>query len=176
MIRKLNLLRKMSLIAASLFVVGLFNVGHVSAIQCQQGSARYIDPESGLLLSFSSFGENVQVMHQFTIGLEKADTQLSGFVVADGEPLRPISIIVHQCPDGDVTGEELAACTVWKGVPYGRFSDGNIGLLPLADDEAVTQILLPDFTRTVMSNPVWEEIETINEPFEVFDFKDCGVS
>lgn len=171
MIRQFNMIKNMSLLAAFSLIAG-----SVSASECQQGSARYVDPESGLLLSFSSFGENVQVMHQFTIGLEKADTQLEGFVVVDGEPLRPVSFVVNQCPDGDVTGEELAACTVWKGVPYGRFSDGNIGLLPLAEDEAVTQILLPDFTRSVMSNPVWEEIETNNEPFEVFDFKDCGVN
>lgn len=176
MIRQLNLIKKMSLIAAFSLIASSLTIWNVSATECQQGSARYIDPESGLLLTFLSLGENVQVMHQFTIGLEKAETQLSGVVVADGEPLRPVSIVMHQCPDGDVTGVELEACTVWKGVPYGRFSDGNIGLLPLAEDEAVTQILLPDFTRTVMSNPVWEEIETTNEPFEVFDFKDCGVS
>lgn len=161
----------MSLIAAFSIIAG-----STSAAECQQGSARYVDPESGLFLTFSSFGDNVQVMHEFTIGQEKAEIQLSGFVVADGEPLRPILIVMHQCPDGDVTGQELDACTVWKGVPYGRFSDGNIGLLPLADDIAVTQILLPDFTRTVMANPVWEDIKTVNEPFEVFDFKDCGVS
>jgi hypothetical protein len=171
MIRQFNWIKKMSLLAAFSVVAG-----NVCAAECKQGSARYVDPESGLLLSFSSFGENVQVMHQFTIGLEGADTQLGGFVVVEGEPLRPISIVMNKCPDGDVTGEELEACTVWKGVPYGRFSDGNIGLLPLADEVAVTQILLPDFTRSVMSDPVWEEIETINDPFEVFDFKDCGVS
>lgn len=171
MIRQFNLIKKMSLLAAFSLIAA-----SASAAECQQGSARYVDPESGLLLSFSSFGENIQVMHQFMVGLEMAKTQLDGFVVVEGEPLRPIAIVVNQCPDGDVTGEELATCTVWKGVPYGRFSDGNIGLLPLADEEAVTQILLPDFTRSIMSSSVWEEIETINEPFEVFDFKDCGVS
>lgn len=174
--RQFYFVKRVALAAASLFIAGSSMVGDVSAMQCQQGSARYVDPESGLLLSFSSFGENVQAMHQFTIGLEASDIQLDGFVVVEGKPLRPVSFVVNQCPDGDVTGEELAACTVWKGVPYGRFSDGNIGLLPLANDEALTQILLPDFARSVMANPVWESMKAMNEPFEVFDFKDCGVS
>ena len=37
---------------------------------------------------------------------------------------------MYKCPKGDVTGAELAVCTVWQGVIYTSDDKGNIELLP----------------------------------------------
>lgn len=161
----------------SIVLIASLNAGSSQAgfTICKQQSARYIDPESGLIFSFKTDNENSAFLQEFSLSSEKSDVKLDGFITLQGEPLRPVAYAIHQCPDGDVTGEELAKCTIWQGVPYGRYSDGDIGLLPDSDQPAVTQILLPDFARSVMSKPIWTEMNISQEPFEVFDLLDCGV-
>lgn len=160
----------------SIVLIALLNAGSSQAgfTFCKQQSARYIDPESGLIFSFKPSNENSAFLQEFSLGSEKSDVTLDGFITLQGEPLRPVAYAIHQCPDGDVTGEELAKCTIWQGVLYGRYSDGDIGLLPDNDQLPVTQILLPDFARSVMSKPIWNEMNIDQEPFEVFDLLDCG--
>ena len=39
-------------------------------------------------------------------------------------------MIMNNCPEGDVTGDDIAACTVWEGVIYSIGADGKVGSLP----------------------------------------------
>jgi hypothetical protein len=149
------------------------NATSSNAAACQQDNARYLDPESGLELTFKPLQEDDRFLQSFTVSSAKSEVTLDSFITLMGEPLRPVAFVVNQCPDGDITGEELSACTVWQGVPYALFGDGSIGLLPESSAPAVTQILLPDFARSVMSHKIWDTFNS-EEPFEVFDFKDCG--
>lgn len=163
---------------AGLLVSFSFVVGATASCSadCKQDKAQYFDPESGLSLTFNPLEEGVGIMHQFTITAANTDIELQGFVYVDGTPLRPQAVVMHNCPDGDVVGEELAKCTIWRGIPYGLYDDGAIGLIPDASHGAVTQLLLPEFATALMSKPIWGELNIENEPFEVFDFQKCGAA
>lgn len=164
-------LKHYSSVAMIMLLVG---PAQASSVSCLQSNARYIDPESSLIFAFKNKSENSTFLQAFSIGTKKSDVKIEGFITLEGNPLRPIAYAVHQCPDGDITGEELTECTIWQGVPYGLYFDGAIGLLPDEDDLAVKQLLLPDFARSVMSKPIWNELNIDREPFEVFDLLDCG--
>ena len=43
---------------------------------------------------------------------------LDGIVMWTDGVSRPHGSLMYKCPTGDVTGDELAACTVWQGVIY----------------------------------------------------------
>lgn len=164
-------LKHYSSIAMIMLLVG---PAQAASAVCEQSKARYIDPESDLVFAFDEQSEQSAFLQAFSIGSDAADIKIKGFITLEGNPLRPIAYAVHQCPDGDITGEELAECTIWQGVPYGLYSDGAVGLLPDEGEPAVKQLLLPDFARSVMSKPIWNELNIDREPFEVFDLLDCG--
>ena len=166
--------KKQKLLSSFAMMLLLAGPAQAALSECQQSKARYIDPESELVFAFEAGSESSAFLQSFSIGSEKSETKIEGFITLEGEPLRPIAYAVHQCPDGDITGDELAECTIWQGVVYGWYSDGAVGLLPDESDPAVKQLLLPDFARSVMSKPLWSELNIDREPFEVFDLLDCG--
>ena len=57
-------------------------------------------------------------------------------VEAMARAARPHGSLMYRCPTGDVTGEELAACTLWEGVIYSADDKGAVGLLPAEGTEA----------------------------------------
>lgn len=150
--------------------------GEALATNCPQGMAIYEDQSSSLRLEFTSLRQDIAVMHHFSIATMSSELQFTGYVLESGEPVRPFGIVQNNCPEGDVTGEELAACTVWEGVIYGTSSDGMLDILPNAEQAALPQLLLPDFSHSLLQNEVWAKLDTGQEPMEIFKFVDCGTS
>lgn len=99
-------------------------------------------------------------------------------IVADGIVLwtegvpRPTGIVMHDCPDGDVTGEELAACTIWQGVIYTVDAAGKVGLLP-RQGPAAGRLLLPDFGPSVRHSALYGANGISIVPWDVFDISGC---
>lgn len=166
--------KKLKHFSSIVMIMLLVGPAQATGAACEQSKARYIDPESDLVFAFEEPSEQSAFLQTFSIGSDAADIKIDGFITLEGNPLRPVAYAVHQCPDGDITGEELVECTIWQGVPYGLYSDGAVGLLPDEGEPAVKQLLLPDFARSVMSKPIWNELNIDREPFEVFDLLDCG--
>ena len=89
-----------------------------SAADCRIEKATYREAETGVELVFAAAsGENTPVSHGFKTEIGKF--KLDGHVMFDPEIERPIGMLMNNCPDGDVTGATIAACTVWKGIVYG---------------------------------------------------------
>lgn len=159
-----------------LLIVSMFLSGNMAAASCLQGEALYLDSKSNLTLQFTSLRQDIAVMHHFHIMHKGSDVRLTGYVLEVGEPERPFGIVQNNCPEGDVTGEELKACTVWEGVIYGVKPSGKLDMLPLAHDPALSELVLPDFAHSLMNNDVWEQLAQDHEPFEIFELTDCGAN
>ncbi|MCY0092646.1 hypothetical protein [Hoeflea ulvae] len=84
-------------------------------------------------------------------------------------------MILHQCPEGDATGAEIAACTVWEGPLYAVDATGGAGWLPVLDaaHAAGESLLLPDFGAAVMRSQAWQSQEVTKLPGDVFRLKAC---
>jgi hypothetical protein len=158
------------LVAAVLFSLAPLGV---QAADCLQSKAIYGDADGAYELRFLPVGsESATTSNRFELAALKAELKLEGFVMLSGDPERANGMIMHNCPEGDVTGEDLAACIIWEGVIYSVASSGKIDLLPAEKAVAAEQLLLPDFGPALKASSIWEKISVT--PWDVFAFKGCA--
>lgn len=142
---------------------------------CTQDRAVYTDRDDTYTLTFRHVPEDQPVMtsNEFTIQLNESDVKLDGVVMWNEGVARPNGIVMYKCPGGDVTGDELRACTVWQGVIYALKEGADADLLPKAKEPAAQALLLPDFSSSMsgFNFKLEKPIETF--PWEVFRFKEC---
>ncbi|MBW9066377.1 hypothetical protein JNB71_24025 [Rhizobium herbae] len=142
------------------------------AADCLQEQAVYGDADGAYELVFEPVGSASAVTsNHFKVKVEKTDLVLDGVVMHSGEPVRPNGMIMNNCPQGDVTGEEIAACTVWEGVIYSISADGKVGSLPEEGSQAAAQLLLPDFGPAVRNSSIWGKATVA--PWDVLALKGC---
>lgn len=142
------------------------------AADCLIEKATYREAETGVELVFAAAsGENTPVSHGFST--EIGTFKLNGHVMFDPEIERPIGMLMNNCPEGDVTGATIAACTVWKGIVYGiDETTGHVDLLPPEGADAPDALLLPGFGPSILSSAVGKAMN--NAPWDVFEFKGCA--
>lgn len=142
------------------------------AANCPIEKTTYREAETGVELVFSAAsGENTPVSHGFRS--EIGSFKLDGHVMFDPEIERPVAMLMNNCPEGDVTGADIAACTIWKGIVYGiDEKTGHVDLLPPEGADAPDAILLPGFGPAVLSSVIGKGMEAA--PWDVFEFKGCA--
>jgi hypothetical protein len=142
---------------------------------CTQDRAIYTDRDDTYTLAFRQVPEDQPVATSNEFSIEKNDSglKLDGVVMWNEGVARPNGIIMYKCPTGDVTGDELQACTVWRGVIYALKEGADADLLAQAKEPAAQALLLPDFSSS-MSSFDFKSQKTIETfPWEVFRFKEC---
>lgn len=142
---------------------------------CTQDRAIYTDRDDAYTLTFHTVPENLPVMtsNEFALQMNDSDLKMDGVVMwSEGVP-RPNGIVMFRCPTGDVTGDELDQCTVWRGVIYALTEGADADLLPKAKEPAAQALLLPGFASAMgeFNFKLEKPIETF--PWEVFRFKEC---
>jgi hypothetical protein len=157
----------------STFVV-LLQAGFASPAlaACNQELAVYSEPEASASLEFTPAGDTGS-SHTFKIKFPENSVILDGVVLWTEDVARPMGIVMHKCPDGDVTGPELDACTVWQGVIYAVDGRGNIGLLPPEGAAAAEQLLLPDFAPALRQSSAYGMAGVSKMPWDVFKMSGC---
>jgi hypothetical protein len=159
-------------LGASVLLLAFATPIAADAADCLIEKATYRETETGLeLILRAASGENTPVTHGFTTTIGKK--KLEGHVLYDPEIERPVGMLMNNCPEGDVTGADLAACTVWKGIVYGiDQATGHVDLLPPEGAGAPDALLLPGFGPAVLSSSVGKGMES--GPWDVFEFKECA--
>ena len=99
------------------------------------------------------------------------DVMLDGVVLWSGDAARPHGSLMHQCPEGDVTGGELAACTVWDGVIYTADAKGAVDLLPNERKDAPATLIFPDLAGQLGRSAIHDKLPKL--PWDVFALKGC---
>ncbi|EHS50487.1 hypothetical protein PDO_2441 [Rhizobium sp. PDO1-076] len=144
------------------------------AADCPIERAIYAEVETKSELHFrAASGDNTPVSHGFSLIAKSAANPLDGHVIYDPDIERPVAMIMNNCPEGDVTGADLAACTVWKGIIYSADkTTGHIDLLPPEGSGAPDSLLLPGFGPAYAQSSFGKSLETA--PWDVFEFKGCA--
>ncbi|MGB8818637.1 MAG: hypothetical protein WCC66_12020 [Rhizobiaceae bacterium] len=137
---------------------------------CPQELAIYED-SSGNSITFLPPHDNMAAEHEFKLRLGSAELQ--GVVMWSKDPDRPNGIVMDQCPDGDVTGEELDKCTVWQGVIYGLTKDANAPFIGKRGTPFAEALLLPDFSRYVLEHQYKVPLAGPPKADDVFRMKAC---
>lgn len=148
-------------------------MGPVSAFAaCPIELSVYEDRDGVASMNFRPRGDAAAVTNAFRLAFRE------GFV-ADGVVMwtqgveRPYGMVMHECPEGDVTGEELAACTLWQGPVYVAGDDGGLGLLPREGEPAPPQIVLADLAYALSVAPAFTAAGLATPPFDIFELRGC---
>jgi hypothetical protein len=144
----------------------------VASAACPIELSAYRDRDGVASIEFTPAQDAAAVTNSFRLLLDN-DLVLTGIVMWTDGVARPNGMITHQCPEGDVTGEEIAACTIWQGVVYSADAEGKIDLLPKQGAEAPPTLVLPDLGPSVA---FWSEQRGAPKPripWDVFALQAC---
>ncbi len=140
---------------------------------CPLELAVYGDEGGRAGLDFRPTGESAAVTNTFRMNLD-AGIQLDGIVMWSEDMPRPYASLMHRCPEGDVTGEELAECTLWEGPVYAVDASGGAGPLPAENTPAPATLILPDLGPALWQSAVLgEDADAARMPGDVFTLKGC---
>ena len=143
---------------------------------CWQELAVYGEAQANAEIAFQGARPEDGLFHRFRIVFPENGVTFEGALLPGDPPVeRPWAVVTHNCPAGDVTGDELAACTIWQGPVYGIDATGNVFFLPPAGHgEAATEtILLPDFSASVRLSAAWGAKGLSTAPKDDFKLKGC---
>jgi hypothetical protein len=148
-------------------------VPSLSHAACLQQKAFYTDRDGAYELSFEPVDSDASSSsHRIKVKIQNSDLVLDGYVMPSEPADRSNGMLFNHCPDGDVTGEDLAACTVWDGFIYSSIS-GKIDLLPQQGAEAAPEILLAGFGASLAQSSAWGAKKATIVPWDVFSLKGC---
>lgn len=158
-------------------ILSLVLVGSASA-KCLQEIATYKDVAANGELAFipKKDGEVDTMLARFTIIFPENNVKLDGVVMEAGEPFfRPLGMIMHNCPEGDATGDEIAACTVWQGIVYGLDELGNVNYLASTNEgqTAAKTLLFPDLGAAVQMSTAFGAGKLTAPPRDDFKQSAC---
>ncbi|MER8464240.1 hypothetical protein [Mesorhizobium sp. M1396] len=139
---------------------------------CPIELAVYGDTQSGAEINFTPTGTSASVTNTFRMILDN-NVVLNGIVMWNEGVSRPNGALMYKCPEGDVTGEELAACTPWHGVIYTSDDKGSIGLLPAEGVVAPKMLILPDLGPALRQSSAYGGSGFSKVPWDAFTLKGC---
>ncbi len=138
---------------------------------CPMELAVYGERDGVAEINFTPTLNRAVVTNTFRMLLD--DVVLDGIVMWTEAVPRPNGMLMYKCPQGDVTGAELAICTVWQGVIYTSDDKGNIELLPAEGADAPAKLIFPDLGRSLERSAAFGEDGFSKVPWDVFALKGC---
>ena len=137
---------------------------------CPQELAVYNGTDGSGSLEFRSIGggmlPEIRLLYP---GLSPVTAYLS-----QDERLERAEIMIPlNCPEGDVTGDELAACLVYRGAVYSIGKDGTVEGLPEIGETAAARVFLPNLAAALWDNPQFGGKGPETRPAELFELSGC---
>lgn len=136
---------------------------------CPQELAVYEGADGTGGLEFRGAGDGMlSEMRLLYEGTEPVTAYLSHDDALD----RTVTLIPLNCPEGDVTGEELAACLVYQGAVY-ALANEDADALPAPAEDAAEKLFLPNLASALWNNPQFGEAGPKDRPAEIFQLSGC---
>jgi hypothetical protein len=134
--------------------------------------AVYQDRDRLAGIDFRPTGENAVVTNSFKMVMDNS-VILDGIVMWTHDEPRSNAVVSRNCPEGDVTGEEYAACTLWQGVVYAVDEQGEPGLLPAEGEPAPDRLIFADLGPALRASNAFGPEGFSKVPFDVFQLTGC---
>ena len=161
---------------AVLALAAIIGMPAASQAACPQALAVYGEERAGAEIAFSGpLSEADGMQYRFGVAFAENDVKMDGVVMMAGEPDRPWGVIMHDCPEGDATGAEITACTVWQGTIYAIDGKGGVDWLPVLDvnHAAGESLLFPELGAAVMHSAAWQAGQVTVMPGDAFRLNAC---
>ncbi len=163
-----HVLTALVVVAAAGLVAGGAAADGKSGRSCPQALGGYGALDQQVLLEFNG-GADLG----FRVLLGQSATLLQGFVYAGEGNAAMEAVVLDNCPDGDVTGAELDACTVWRGAIRAVDADGNPQPLPGADQPAAGFLQLDGLSAALAASEKHAHADLPAGGFETFTLLAC---
>ncbi|MDO9416514.1 hypothetical protein [Pararhizobium sp.] len=148
--------------------------GPAFAASCLQEHAIYEDVDGAYELRFEPVGSQSAVTsNHFKLDIYESGTVVDGIVQRSDELFRPNGMLMFNCPEGDATGAEIAACTIWEGEIYAIDDKGTVDPLPQEGGEAATQLLFTGLGTAIRNSVLWETRKATVVPWDVMKLRGC---
>lgn len=144
------------------------------ADECVQEKAVYVDMDNAYELRFEPMGSESALSNRFKLTVRNTAVVADGIVMRTDDQLRADGRIMFACPEGDVTGADLRACTVWQGMVYASDLKGHIRVLPAEGESAADRLFLPALGPSIQKSSLWGEGKATVAPWDVLSLKGCG--
>ena len=151
---------------------GLMLAAQPALAACPSELAVYRDAADTAGIDFRPTGDSAAVTNTFKIALRDGPV-LDGIVMWTENPLQSWGAVSLDCPEGDVTGEELADCTIWEGAVYAVGEDGMAGMMPRERNSAARQLILAGFAFQMQAAPALAERQPAKLPSDIFTLSGC---
>ena len=151
--------------------VSLLAMSGQALAACPIELAIYADRDGVAELNFSPV-EGAAVTNRFKL-LMQGGRVVDGHVLWIEDPERPLGLLMFDCPEGDVTGDEIAACTVWEGVIYAVDGKGSVRLMPGEGKDAPQTLVLPALGPAIRHAPAFAPNGPSKLPGDVFTLAGC---
>lgn len=151
---------------------GLASLAVPALAACPQELAVYESADGRTALEFVAGGRAMAMSHEIRILMRDA-VPLTAYVQPGAALGQPEMVLPVDCPEGDVTGEELAACIVYRSVVYAEDAGGGLRELPAAGETAARAVLLPNFAAAVWRHPAFGDDGPEQPPAERFNLAGC---
>lgn len=160
------------LTARAIATLGILAASTVPTLAaCPVELSVYGEREGVAEINFTPTTNKAVVTNTFRMLLD--DVVLDGIVMWTTGVERPNGMLMYKCPKGDVTGAELAICTVWQGVIYTSDDKGNIDLLPAEGADAPAKLIFPDLGHSLEMSSAFDPDGLSKLPWDVFALKGC---
>ncbi|WP_442967290.1 hypothetical protein [Rhizobium sp. AG207R] len=144
------------------------------AEECVQEKAVYVDMDNAYELRFEPMGSESSVSNRFKLAVRNTNIVADGIVMRTDDHLRADGRIMFECPEGDVTGADLRACTVWQGMVYASDLKGHIRALPGEGESAADRLFLPALGPSIQKSSLWGKGKATVAPWDVLSLKGCN--
>lgn len=161
-------MRRWTVIPSLLAALCLAGQAHAA---CPQELSVYSEVGGATELNFRPETEAAIVANSFRLILPDGPV-LEGHVTWNEGVSRPTGALMLDCPEGDLTGDEIAACTHWQGVVYALDAEGNVGLIPPRGETAAPRLLLADLSRALHAGPL-NDGKTALPAWDVYALSGC---
>ncbi|WP_184454796.1 hypothetical protein [Rhizobium aethiopicum] len=162
--------------AAAIAAAAVFAIPVVAfAADCKQEQAVYVDRDGAYELRFTPLNSpSAAASNQFKVNALKTSVVMEGYVMPSEDPVRAIGVLMFNCPEGDATGADLDACTIWQGAVYSMNAKGEMDNLQPEGAAAAEKIVLPGLGPAIRESSAWGEGKVSVAPWDVLTFKECA--
>ncbi|MAW89036.1 MAG: hypothetical protein CMJ42_21160 [Phyllobacteriaceae bacterium] len=154
------------------WALGLASLAVPALAACPQELAVYESADGRTALEFVAGGQAMAMSHEIRI-LIRDGAPVAAYVQPGAALGQPEMVLPVNCPEGDVTGEELAACIVYRSVVYATDAQGGLRELPAAGETAAQAVLLPNFAASAWRHPAFGDDGPEQPPAEIFRLAGC---
>ncbi|MBB6488310.1 hypothetical protein GGD46_005624 [Rhizobium lusitanum] len=144
------------------------------ALECAQEKAVYVDMDDAYELRFEPMSSDSPVSNRLKLTVRNTAIVAEGIVMRTDDNLRADGRIMFECPEGDVTGADLKACTVWQGMVYASDLKGHIRTLPAEGESAADRLFLPALGPSIQKSSLWGQGKATVAPWDVLSLKGCN--